>query len=141
MTRKEQIKMKADKYCKDEWTHLGFVAGAEWADAHPNWEEITKRLQEEITNDLRQDRWISVEDELPHGGVYLFCNSNGDVFIASDEIAFLYKNVTHWMPLPAPPKEIRGNRGEIPPNQQQIIGTPEHIKTALDVMDKKGGEQ
>ena len=22
-----------------------------------------------------------------------------------------------------------------------IIGTPEHIKTALDVMDKKGGEQ
>lgn len=36
MTREEQIKMVADKYCKDEWTHLGFVAGAEWADAHPD---------------------------------------------------------------------------------------------------------
>ncbi len=49
--------------------------------------------------------------------------------------------ITHWMPLPAPPMEIRGNQRKISPNQQQIIGTADHIKIALDVIDKKGGEQ
>lgn len=92
-----------------------------WCDAHP--------------------AWISVEDELPHGGVYLFCNSNGAVFIATDEIGSLYKNVTHWMPLPAPPMEISGNQRKISPNHQQAIGTTDHIKIALDVIYKKGGEQ
>lgn len=53
--------------------------------------------------------------------------------------------VTHWMALPAPPehfadvsKKISGSL-EIPSNH--IIGTPEHIQVALDMMDKKGGAQ
>lgn len=32
MTREKEIKLTADKYCRDEYTRLGFVAGAEWAD-------------------------------------------------------------------------------------------------------------
>ena len=90
MTRKEQIKMKADKYCKDEWTHLGFVAGAEWADAHPN--------------------WISVEDELPpHNGRYIFYSDTMGVrtsYYYTD--IQLLEHITHWMPLPEPPKKGGG---------------------------------
>jgi hypothetical protein len=33
MTREEEIKLTADKYCLDEYTRLGFVAGAQWADS------------------------------------------------------------------------------------------------------------
>ncbi len=36
-------------------------------------------------------------------------------------------------------EEIKGNQGTISPNR--IIGTPEHIQVALDVMNEKGGEQ
>lgn len=36
-------------------------------------------------------------------------------------------------------EEIKGNQGKISPNR--IIGTEEHIKVALDVLDKKGDEQ
>ena len=36
MTRKEDIKLTARKYCFDDYTAiLSFVAGAEWADEHP----------------------------------------------------------------------------------------------------------
>lgn len=49
-------------------------------------------------------------------------------------------NVRYWLDarLPYEKEEIKGNQGKISPNR--IIGTEEHIKTALDVM-KKGGEQ
>lgn len=67
------------------------------------WEAFLNRVWSIHTSEL--PHWISVADELPHGSVYLFCNANGDVFIASDEIGSLYKDVTHWMALPAPPKK------------------------------------
>lgn len=62
-------------------------------------------------DELRKRRWISVKDRLPeHEDDYLVCFDDG--FIA---ITFYKKNgwelwadsgdVTHWMPLPEPPKE------------------------------------
>ena len=71
MTRHEEIEQAETNYAHrhdDDFVYgesEAFAAGARWADAHPDWEAIVKRLQEEITNDLRQDRWMSVEDELP----------------------------------------------------------------------------
>lgn len=49
-------------------------------------------------------------------------------------------NVRYWLDarLPYEKEEIKGNQGEISLNR--IIGTEEHIKIALDVMEK-GGEQ
>lgn len=58
--------------------------------------------------------WISVNDRLPEPGEdVLVCNHWGDidtdmVWINPDgktEFYFDKTNVTHWMPLPEPPKE------------------------------------
>lgn len=69
-----------------------FEAGVEWADGHP--------------------RWISVEDELPEKGEVVFI-TDGELtdtgFYDYDDAWQPYMqwlgDITHWMPLPQPPKE------------------------------------
>lgn len=68
-----QIESNADKLFGKDWlTKLaysaGYMDGIAYADNHPNWEEIVKRLREVITNDLRNDRWTAVEEDLPPYG-------------------------------------------------------------------------
>lgn len=89
MTREEEIRLTADKYCLDEYTRLGFVAGAEWADSHP--------------------RWISVEEEFPpHNQAYLAYWLHLGVgryrFVkANEKVAKRFKeHITHWMPFQFP---------------------------------------
>ena len=93
----------------------------------------------------QQQQWISVEDELPNDGAYVVTiNKVGlkevrhfyhDKWFSS--FGNEYGDVTHWMPLPKLSKsENIGKKGG-----EQIIGTADHIKIALDVIDKKGGEQ
>lgn len=55
--------------------------------------------------------WISVEDRLPPPGMYLISDSNS-VYVAEfdrnwgfcPDVGPWFKSVTHWMPLPEPPK-------------------------------------
>lgn len=50
------------------------------------------------------------------------------------------KGITHWMPLPKMPILSKsGNIGK--KGGEHIIGTAEHIKIAMDVIDKEGGEK
>ena len=122
MTRQGQIKIAADKYCKDEWTHLGFVAGAEWADEHPDIDVRTMaawRGGYQAAIDAHP-HWISVEDELPPRGrtdpyVSVPVITCKIVNRGLHEIGFQryifgngkweYCDATHWMPLPEPPKK------------------------------------
>lgn len=108
MTREEEIKKQAEKkalepsrlmhpYAKQYKVmsayEIGFIEGAVWADAHPH--------------------WISVGDELPKENDYvLICNNRGlmttslyenEEWVISE--TYLAVNVTHWMPLPMPPKK------------------------------------
>ena len=57
-----------------------------WADAHP--------------------RWISINDELPNeDGMYIFLQS-GIIYTAMYYKSIgLHRDITHWMPLPQPPKK------------------------------------
>lgn len=105
MTREEEIRQAADKYvdnfgCKKKDTpvlsayYLGYVAGAEWADEHP------------------QNPWISVEDRLPEKinkfmsepVLCRYTRGNKEYYHVSqydyefDE--WQISNVTHWMPIP-----------------------------------------
>ena len=101
MTRKEQIKEYLLTIGNGDMNvtpfDVGFECGVEWADAHPN--------------------WISVEDEMPKDGTLVIAiTPNLKVAIAQYEndewnISDLccLKKVTHWMPLPSPPK--KGDQG------------------------------
>lgn len=129
MTREEEIKEVAGTYAKDTCnpaSKRGFVDGAQWADEHPH--------------------WISVEDELPPWNVFvLTCDRQENINLLMlggngrwyDKAVGFYRNITHWMPLPqAPHHIIDANKKE-----DRVIGSADHIKTALDVLNKKGGEK
>lgn len=99
MTRKEQIKEYLLTIGNGEMTGIpfdvGFECGVEWADAHPH--------------------WISVEDEMPKNRELVLitdCESADMGFY--DYIVDAWQpfekwlgNITHWMPLPAPPMKRR----------------------------------
>ena len=115
MNREEQIKQAArskhNAICQEyeipgvqdmfnDYFAMCFGLGAKWADAHP------------LDNNQHHPQWISVEDELPpknkayiaywehlgHGR-YRFIKRNEKVSRIFEE------HVTHWMPLPPPPKK------------------------------------
>lgn len=103
MTREEEIKKAAFEYADKELIGIidfkketAFIEGAMWADAHPH--------------------WISVEDELPklNSGMVIVATYKGDIdfMIFSNSGWHNSKRwccvkgvITHWMPLPLPPKE------------------------------------
>lgn len=133
MTREEEIKEQAEKkalepsrlmhpyanqYKVMSAYEIGFIEGAVWADAHPH--------------------WISVEDELPKkDGRYLFYDEvlGPQVSVYYDGCTFV-SSITHWMPLPQAPHHIIDANKKV----DRVIGTADHIKTALDVLNTKGGE-
>jgi hypothetical protein len=65
-----------------------------------------------------EDNWISVKEALPINMQSVLVCDNGDVhdawycdgcFSCGCYCEQDYENVTHWQPLPAPPKVISGN--------------------------------
>ena len=83
------------------------------------WEEKIKMIADHlIANGVTVQEWISVKDRLPGKNVncivhykHAYCNNDGYWAIGSCfydgekfQIGLAYK-VTHWMPLPEPPKE------------------------------------
>lgn len=89
MTREEEIRQAQVAIYGTEHCRAAehFEQGASWADTHPH--------------------WISVNDELPkENGRYLFYHD-----IIGVQFAYYYndltldKAVTHWMPIPQPPKK------------------------------------
>ena len=89
MNRGVQIALAAGDFIRNSKSDLAdsisFLAGACWADAHPN--------------------WISVEDELPpQNGRYIFYSDTMGVRTSYYYAGIsLNEHVTHWMPLPDEP--------------------------------------
>jgi hypothetical protein len=65
---------------------------------------------------IEQPTWISVEDRLPKCGEIVFCNTQNffevlqwderaDVWVGAYR-SYWKEYVTHWMPLPQPPKGV-----------------------------------
>lgn len=158
MTRKEEIQKQAEKkafepsrlmhpYAKQHKVmsayEIGYIEGAEWADAHPDIDVRTMAAwQSGYDEGIAKYRWISVEDELPkdfkivEDSYYAGKFEESDiVMVAFDDGDFGFARyvhdfpnaeegeawywfaegnlsgvslddgeVTHWMPLPAPPK-------------------------------------
>ncbi|AHI37380.1 TPA: DUF551 domain-containing protein [Klebsiella pneumoniae] len=60
------------------------------------------------------DRWIPVSEQMPENdGAYLcwdnrYVTTYAFIFGAWQANQFVAKNITHWMPLPAAPQEVKG---------------------------------
>jgi hypothetical protein len=109
MTREEEIKKAAKEIAQgiEDWELAAdiedaFIEGAWWADSHPH--------------------WISVEDEMPkETNMYIVVHYNvvctmwwydgveewAEIYVDENEDiqSRRMENITHWMPLPQPPKE------------------------------------
>lgn len=101
----------------------------------------------QLYDEVTKPHWISVEDELPprfplnpnesinvityglHTMVNWYDYERGE-WVRDSEI-------THWMPMPEAPHHIIDANKKV----DRVIGTADHIKTALDVLNKKGGEE
>lgn len=108
MTREEEIRQAADKYvdnfgCKKKDTpvlssyYLGYVAGAEWADAHQlsPWVSVAERLPE---GDMLCE-WVAVKLK----GINGWCKGywSGEIWHYMNVFGCEMKtfDVTHWMPI------------------------------------------
>ena len=104
-----------------------------------------------LYDEVTAPHWISVEDELPprenefHMSIDVLA-TDGEIILKSFydydlecwvcfEARWCFATVTHWMPLPQAPHHII----DVNKKEDRVIGTADHIKTALDVLNKKGG--
>ena len=99
MDVREKLVELLDRFVYDEWYGNG---------------DIAEKL---ISNGVTVQEWISVEDRLPENianRVLVVCERSNGVFYAHYEKPFwinletdkpFISTVTHWMPLPEPPKE------------------------------------
>lgn len=107
MTREEEIKRQAEKkalepsrlmhpyanqYKVMSAYEIGFIEGAVWADKHPRWISVEEQ-------DIPLGQWVITY--APNEDIY--CNIDVKLLMM-DETAEDF-GITHWMPLPQPPKE------------------------------------
>lgn len=102
---RETARTFMDKECKAYWDECalvdGFEAGAEW--------------------ERKRDKWIRVKDELPEIGKYVSVFSSVGIpfkgkLLDNGWVAFFADgeklctgephHITHWQPLPEPPKQV-----------------------------------
>jgi hypothetical protein len=119
--REEQIKeaarQRADQYDHpSQWsdTYYGFIDGAHWADQHPNWISVEDYEKDELPSLMdKEDKYgCSV-------GVLFVVNLDGVQYInkgcfdydtgvwhsLDTCMSYTKEQVTHWMPLPQPPRK------------------------------------
>ena len=65
-----------------------------------------------ISHGVTVQEWISVDDRLPEQGEEAICiDADGDMMIGKyTELGWIFpcyfEELTHWMPIPQPPKEV-----------------------------------
>ena len=99
MTRAKAITKEAKKFAKeiDDWeiaedVQDAFEQGAEWADAHPHWVSVKDGLPKDGQHAATINK-VGVQDVRHYSHGKWYSNFGNE-----------YDDITHWMPLPQPPK-------------------------------------
>ena len=107
MEREKQIEEMAKLICNDTRCKT-CIHHVEIEDCNAT--KISKRLYNADYRKVEQE-WISVEDRLPSESIKcLVYTKRGGIFLThyfyknANTIGFEFWDVTHWMPLPTPPK-------------------------------------
>ena len=93
MDVREKLRDLLDRFVYDDWYSNN---------------DIAEKL---VSNGVRVQEWISVDDRLPEPKEETICiDADGDMMIGTyTEWGWMFpcyfKSPTHWMPLPEPPKE------------------------------------
>jgi len=78
-----------------------FLNGIDYAENHPRWISVEDELPERD-----EDVLILTPQNLVHIAAYKYRNWQTKVHVFASGIdGYSWNNVTHWMPLPAPPKK------------------------------------
>lgn len=81
-----------------------------WCSLNDENMELLRKYRDDITElkqqlSEQQNRWISVEDRLPEkAGRYLVSTQRMVYVMHFEAEKFIFSDITHWMPLPEPPK-------------------------------------
>ena len=102
MTREEQIREAARRHDYDDVVFGEiFAEGARWADAHPHWISVEDELPpKESEYDGLSNNVLATDSKEIYESVY---NHDFEEWFTHDLWAI--NNITHWMPMPAPPSE------------------------------------
>lgn len=87
-----------------------YIVAVQAAELHGRLKELEDKIEKGELVEQEQGEWISVEDRLPTPleDVLVYCESSEEIYVScllkstNDFIAL--EKVTHWMPLPTPPK-------------------------------------
>lgn len=107
MTREEQRARAAHEYIQSDSVATGnealafgdFINGAKWADFHPQWIPVEERLPEIPRNDWKSNNVLFVVNG------EIFYGYRGKYTWHAPFVSFNNHEVTHWMPLPQPPRK------------------------------------
>lgn len=72
--------------------YMGFIHGAEWADSHPHWISVHDKLPKDGQQAATINK-VGVQDVRHYSHGKWYSNFGNE-----------YDDITHWMPLPQPPK-------------------------------------
>lgn len=115
MTRKEIV--KALRCCNSETECRGGPFEEQEPLLGPCAEKVLAAAADMLEQDAEKTRWISVKDRMPEDdATYLVYGRNGygivfavyygdGEWLTCDDLTNITRFVTHWMPLPKPPKE------------------------------------
>jgi hypothetical protein len=129
MTRQDELNEAWCKYMGKFSTEImqALAFTLRWCDAHPHWIPVEDELPEVC---------VAVLTTTPHGTQRVGFYEDG-WWLANTTDLVRMGSITHWMPLPQAPHHIIDANKKV----DRVIGTADHIKTALDVLNKKGGKE
>ena len=75
-----------------------------YADAKPKWISVEDRLPDTAERVLVSKKWLGMQYKPEYGYYQDFPNQKGCWYVLTEFGYYPQREITHWMPMPEPPK-------------------------------------